>query len=238
MSEPAVDLLDAFYAGSLGCSPNDLNAHGLTVLESDVRSVGFAKGGPPALYALAKPGCAVIAVKPGLGPVVKEAVQEVVALDDPVSETIEGAVSPQVNVGFWFRGIRLFCGPDSFRACATAGGREISPAEDERALLLQRRWGGKVFGRLVDDRVVSWVAVKPLSDVVWDLSIETLPAHRGRGYAKSAVSAALEHIFVNGRLAGWGCDRDGIASLRTAESVGFRPYALDFGCVEAVCPLV
>jgi len=237
MSESAVDLLDAFYAGSLGCSPHDLNAHGLTVLESDVRSIVFAKGGPLALYALAKSGDAVIAVKPGLGPVVKEAVQGAVALDDPVCETIEAAVSPQVNAGSWFRGVRLFCGPDSFRGCATAGVREISPGEDERALLLQRRWGGKVFGRLVDGRVVSWAVVKPLSDVVWDLSIETLPGHRRRGYAKSAVSAALEHIFANGRLAGWGCDRDGAASLKTAASVGFKHYALDFGCVEAACPL-
>ncbi len=233
MSGSSVDLLDSFYAGSLGCSPNDLNAHGPTVVESDVGSIRFAKGSPLALYALAKPGGAAIAVRAGLGTVVKEAVRGAVVLDEPACEAIESAVSQQVDVGFWFRGVRLFCDSDSFRACAAAGVREILPHEDERALLLQRRWGGKVFGRLVDGRVVSWAAIKPLSDVVWDLSIETLPGHRGSGYARSAVSAALEHIFANGRLAGWGCDRDGLASLRTAESVGFRPYALDFGCVEA-----
>jgi RimJ/RimL family protein N-acetyltransferase len=106
------------------------------------------------------------------------------------------------------------------------------PDEDDHALLLHSTWGGKVFGQIADGKVVSWAAVKPLSDVVWDLSIETVPEHRGRGYARSAVSAALRHVFASGRLAGWGCDRTSVASLRTALSVGFRRYALDFGCVE------
>ncbi|MBN1321318.1 MAG: GNAT family N-acetyltransferase [Thermoleophilia bacterium] len=232
MNGAVVGLLDAFYAGSLGCSPEDLNAGRLIVVESDVQSIRFAKGSPLALYALAKPSGAVIAVRPGRGLVLKEAVGASIGLDEATCEAIERAVSPHVSVGFWFRGVRLFCDPDSFRDCAAGDVREIRPHEDERALLLHRSWGGKVFGQLVGGRVVSWAAVKPLSDVVWDLSIETLPGHRGRGYGKSAVSAALRHIFANGRLAGWGCDRDGVASLETAESVGFQYYALDFGCVE------
>lgn len=233
MNGPSVALLDAFYAGSLGCSPTDLSEGRLIVVESDVGSIRFAKDGPLVLYALAKPGGTVVAAKFGLGAMVKGAVHGAVGLDELVCEAVEGVVSREVGVDSCFRGVRLFCAPDSFRSRATTGVREISPDEDEQALLLQRRWGGKVFGRFVDGRVVSWAAIKPLSDVVWDLSIETLPAHRGKGYAKSTVSVALEEIFANDRLAGWGCDRDGAASIRTALSVGFRPYALDFGCVEA-----
>lgn len=229
------DLLDAFYAVSLGCSPEDLNAGGLTVVESDVRSIWFAKGGPLVLYALAKPGGAVIAVKPGCGAAVERVVRGSSALDDATRDAIERTVSALVGVGSWFRGIRLFCEPDSFRDCAAGDVREILPDEDERACLLQRKWGGRVFGQIVGGKVVSWAAVKPLSGAVWDLSIETLADHRSHGYASSAVSAALKHIFANGRIAGWGCDRDDAASLRTAQTVGFRYYALDFGCVEAGC---
>ncbi len=112
----------------------------------------------------------------------------------------------------------------------TAETREISPAEDLRAAALHSTWGGKVFGRLIDGQVVSWVAVKPLSEVVWDLSVETLPEHRGQGHAKWAVSLALRFVFQEGRLAGWGCDRDNMASLAVARAVGFEEYALDFGC--------
>ena len=227
------DLLDSFYAESLGCSSEDLDAGKLTVVESDTRSIRFARGAPLALYALAKSAGAVISARPGHGVVVQQAVRGASALDDVTCDALERAVTPLVSVKFWFQGFRLFCEPDSFLDCATGDVREVLPDDDEHALLLHRTWGGKVFGQIAGDKVVSWAAVKPLSDVVWDLSIETLPDYRGRGYAKSAVSAALKHIFTNGRLAGWGCDRTGAASLRTAQSVGFRYYALDFGCVEA-----
>jgi Acetyltransferase (GNAT) family len=228
----ATDLLDGFYAGSLGCAPEDLNAGGLTIVERDLRSIRFAKGMPLALYALAKPGGAVIAVKPGCRTAVEGAVRGSKVLDDAICSAIERAVSPLVSVGFWFRGVRLFCEPGSFVDRTAGEVVEVLPDDDERAFLLHRRWGGKVFGQIAEGTVVSWAAVKPLSDVVWDLSIETVRDHRGRGHAKSAVSAALKHIFANEKLAGWGCDRDSATSLRTALSVGFRHYALDFGCVE------
>lgn len=228
----ATDLLDTFYAESLGCLPEDLNAGRLLVVESDTRAIWFAKGTPLALYALTKPGSAVIAARRGCGRDTERAVHGSKVLDDRTCDSIERTVSSLVDVRFWFRGVRFYCEPGSFVDCARGEVREVLPDEDEHALLLQRRWGGKVFGQIVGGTVVSWAAVKPLSNIVWDLSVETLPAYRGRGYAKSAVSAALEHIFSNDKIAGWGCDRDGTASVGVARSVGFQRYALDFGCVE------
>lgn len=225
--------LDNSYAGSLGCLPEDLNSGGLTVVESDMRSIRFAKGSPLALYAFAKVSSLVVAVRSGLAAIVEETLRGSTALDDDACDAIERAMSGFVGEGSWFRGVRLVCEPAKFRDCATDDVREIMPDEDERSALLYRRWGGRVFGCVVGGNVVSRVGVKPLSDVVWDLTVETLPDRRGRGYAKSAVSAALRYVFANGRLAGWGCDRDGAASLNTARSVGFLEYALDFGCVEA-----
>jgi hypothetical protein len=226
-----IDRLDSFYAESLGCSAIDLNANRLIVVENDLRSIWYAKGTPLALYALAPPNGGVIAVRPQFESAVRTAVGKATRLDDSICAAIERAVDPLVDVRFWFHGVRLFCEPEWFLDREAGDVREVLPAEDERTRQLNRKWGGKVFGLIADDQVVSWAAVKPLSEVVWDLSIETLTDYRGRGYAESTVSAALKHIFANGRLAGWGSDPTGTASLRTAHAVGFRPYALDFGCV-------
>jgi hypothetical protein len=230
--EQAVELLDRFYAEVLGCLPRDLSAGAPVVVENDLFGVWFAKGAPLAVYALVKPGGAAIVVRPEYRAAVEDMVRRARGLDDATCAAIERAVSPLVDAGAWFRGVRLYCGPESFLDRAEGEAREILPGEDEQASRLHGRWGGKVYGRVMDGKVVSWAAVKPLSSVIWDLSVETLAGYRARGCAKSAVSAALRHVFVNGRLAGWGCDRDSVASLRTAQSVGFQHYCFDFGCVE------
>ena len=125
----------------------------------------------------------------------------------------------------------LYCEPGGFTDCSFGEVRDVAD-RDESAWHMRDTWGGPVFGQIADGKVVTWCAIKPLSDIVWDLSIETHPQYRGRGYAKSTVSAALKHVFANDRLVGWGCDRDNPASLRTALSVGFKHYALDLGCEE------
>lgn len=227
----AIALLDSFYAESLGCSAADLSAGRVTVVEGDPSSIRYAKGAPLALYAVATPRGAVISVRPGLAAAVEEAAGGARVLDDAVCRAIEHAVTPLLAVDFWFEGVRLFCEPDSLVDHTAGDVWELQPGDDESVAQLRRKWGGTVFGQFVDGRVVSRAAVKPLSDIVWDLSVDTLPEYRHRGYAKSAVSAALEHIFANGKLAGWGCDRDNAASLRAAAAVGFREYGYDFGCV-------
>jgi GNAT superfamily N-acetyltransferase len=173
----------------------------------------------------------VISVRPGLAAVVKEAISGARILDDATCCALERAVTPLGAVESWFRGVRLYCEPSSFVDCSMAGVTELQPYDGESVALLHSRWGGKVFGHLVDGRAASWAAVKPLSDIVWDLSIDTLPEYRRCGYAKSAVSAALKHTFANGRLAGWGCDRENAASLCVSAAVGFRHYGYDVGCV-------
>lgn len=231
---PIPEALDDFYSRSLGCSCHDLRAGRSIIVENDLGSIRFAKGAPLAIYALIRPASgAVVAVEPELGALVREVIPEAHVLDDATCDAIEGVVASLVSVDYWFRGIRLYCTPESFRDCAVGEVREILPQEDERTRLLWATWGGKVFGRMVGGQVVSWAAVKPFSDVVWDLFIETLPGHRGQGHAKSAASVAVKHIIAAGRLAGWGCERTDDASLGVARALGFLPYALDFGCVES-----
>ena len=236
MTSGTVATLDRHYAEQLGCTPKDLNSGRLVVIGNDqVGAIRFAKGVPLVLFSIAKGGGAVISVESRLKGKVEEVIREAGAssLDDDVCDAIERAIGPSVDQPLWFRGRRLYCEPAGFVDQKEGIVRNVTH-DDPHAGELHARWGGQVFGQVAGGLVVSWAAIKPLSDVVWDLSVETLPDHRGRGCAKSAVSAAVKFIFANGRLAAWGTDRTNIASLATARAVGFVDYGLDFGCVGKV----
>jgi hypothetical protein len=225
-----VEALDAHYARELGCRPDDMNCGRLVVAAGPVTQIRFGKGVPLALFSISKPHGAVISVNPGLRETLERAIDGAQSLDDAVCDRIEVELGPMIRQPDWFRGYRLYCEPSSFVDCRFGTIREVT--DDDTACGLHAKWGGPVFGQIVDGRAVSWAAVKPLSDVVWDLSVQTLPEHCGRGYARSAVSSALVYIFEHGKLAGWGTDRTNSASLRIAQAVGFVDYGLDFGCVE------
>ncbi len=236
MTSSAVERLDRHYAEALGCTPDELNSGRLVVVGNDqVGAIRFAKSVPLVLLAIGKGDGAVISVEPRFQVRVAEAVRELEgrSLDHRVCDAIQGAVGLSVNEPLWFRGQRLYCEPERFVDQGSGIVRDVTE-EDAHAGELRSKWGGRVFGRVVDKMVVSWAAIKPLSDIVWDLSVETLAEHRGRGYARSVVTEAVRFIFSNGRLAAWGADRMNVASLATARSVGFVDYGLDFGCVRKV----
>ena len=236
MTSGTVVTLDRHYAEQLGCAPEDLNSGRLVVVGNDkVGAIRFAKGVPLVLFSIAKGGGAVISVRSCFKGKVEEVIRKAGAssLDDGLCDAIESAIGPSVDEPLWFRGHRLYCEPAGFVDQSAGIVRNVT-ADDPHAGELHAKWGGEVFGLVADGMVVSWAAIKPLSDLVWDLSVETLPDHRGRGYAKSVVAAAVRHILANGKLAAWGADRTNIASLATARAVGFQDYGLDFGCVGKV----
>jgi ribosomal protein S18 acetylase RimI-like enzyme len=231
MPDP-IELLDRLYASELGCNPQDFNSGRLVKASCErIGGIRFAKGIPLVLFSIAKTSGAVVSVHPRLIDIVDKVLDGRSKLDDEACDALESALNPLINVNFWFRGCRLFCSPETFSDQTFGDVRDVTGLDDISAAL-HAKWGGRVFGQIVDGRVVSWAAVKPLSDIGWDLSIQTSPEYRGRGYAKSVVSAAVKHVFENGRLATWGTDTTNTASLRTAHSLGFQDYGLDFGCVE------
>lgn len=225
-------LLDELYACHLGGAPEDFHSGGLVLTAHEpVRCIRYAKGEPLALFSIARPGGGIIAVRPDLYESAEHLLRGRTVLDKAACDAIQNTLYPLVHVEFWFRGTRLYCAPHVFQDGSLEGVCEVTHM-DETASALHARWGGPVFGQVIDGRPVSWAAVKPLGGAAWDLSVQTFPGQRGKGYARSAVSAAVKYIFQNGRLATWGTDRDNAASLRTAASVGFQDYGLDFGCVE------
>jgi hypothetical protein len=63
-----------------------------------------------------------------------------------------------------------------------------------------------------------------MEDRVADLGVETAPAYRRRGYARTAVCAVVQHITSGGGEAIYGTGPGNAASIATARSVGFAPY--------------
>jgi ribosomal protein S18 acetylase RimI-like enzyme len=89
---------------------------------------------------------------------------------------------------------------------------------------------GIVYGVVADGKVVSLAhAHRPglMEDQVADLGVPgTVPAYRRRGYAKTCVSAVVEHITRTGGEARYGSAPENAASIATARSVGFVPYGV------------
>ncbi len=80
-----------------------------------------------------------------------------------------------------------------------------------------------VSGRAVS---VAWAhRTGVMEGQVVDLAIDTAPGHRRRGYARTAVSAVVEHATSQGGEAIYACSPGNAASIATARSVGFVPYA-------------
>jgi len=87
---------------------------------------------------------------------------------------------------------------------------------------------GIVYGVIADGRVVAIAHAHRsglMEDRIADLGVETAPGYRRRGYAKTAVSAVVEHVASRGGEAKYGCSPNNGASIATACSVGFVPYA-------------
>ncbi len=227
----ALQALDRHFAAELGCRPADLRGGRLVVVCSARRDLRFAKGFPLPLFGLDSGEGCVISVAPALLEAASEAARRAPEprLSDEVCRVLEETVGPLAPGAEWFRGVRLYLTPEDFRDARQSDVREASGLDD-RAAAKRLMWGGPVFAQFVDGRAVSRAAVKPLSEVVWDLSVETDPAFRGKGYARSAASAALQAVFAAGKVAAWATDRDNEASLRTARALGFREYALEVGC--------
>ncbi len=86
---------------------------------------------------------------------------------------------------------------------------------------------GIAYGIVADGKVVSvaWSRCHDfMEEEIADIGVETAPPYRKRGYAKTVVSAVVEHITRKGGEAFYGCDPDNHASVATARSVGFVPY--------------
>lgn len=84
-------------------------------------------------------------------------------------------------------------------------------------------WGYFLDGQLVSCSDAP--GMPHLADRVQEIGINTLPAHRGRGYAADVCIAAAREIISQSKCPIWSANIDNLASQKLAERVGFIPFA-------------
>ncbi|MGI6238299.1 MAG: GNAT family N-acetyltransferase [Christensenellales bacterium] len=86
---------------------------------------------------------------------------------------------------------------------------------------------GMAYGVFVDGWIVSATdlpSMPHMADRVREIGINTLPAHRGRGYAREACAGTLRAMLARGICPTWSARADNIASRRLAEGLGFQEF--------------
>lgn len=86
-------------------------------------------------------------------------------------------------------------------------------------------FGERDFGfcALWRGRVVCVCSTDVISGAACEIGIETHPDHRRRGLAAIVTAAAIDHALTRGfQDIWWICAADNLASIRTAEKVGFE----------------
>ena len=186
-------------------------------------------------------GRSAVSVPPGAGKAVGKILEDVRGsepLSDPdIAEQLKGPVNNALRkaglkeTNRVLRSLGFACNAALLRRhhhgdCQRLVDESIPPAEGLR-LPTHCFPDGIVYGVVADDTVVS-VAFAHRSGVMEDriahLGIDTASAYRRRGYAKTVVSAVVEHITRTGGEARYGCNPENRASIATARSVGFVPY--------------
>lgn len=73
-----------------------------------------------------------------------------------------------------------------------------------------------------DGRPVAICEAIAVTETLWEVGVGTLDAYRRRGHARAAYLALTSVMRAKGKLPVWGSLDDNEASLRLAESLGFR----------------
>lgn len=82
---------------------------------------------------------------------------------------------------------------------------------------------GAGFAVMIDGRPAALAFSSFVTSSRLELGIETVARHRGRGLARLACEALIEHCLARGLEPVWACRLDNHPSYRLAESIGFVP---------------
>lgn len=80
-----------------------------------------------------------------------------------------------------------------------------------------------IAATFVDGKPVAFCFAAVETETLWDVSIETLPAFRRRGYAAASFQFMNEHFHGEGKRPIWGAETNNPASLNLARKLGFTP---------------
>jgi hypothetical protein len=80
-----------------------------------------------------------------------------------------------------------------------------------------------IAATFVDGMPVSFCYSTSETETLWDVSIDTLVAYRGRGLAAPCVDAMIERMLRSGKRPVWGALDENASSLALARKLGFLP---------------
>lgn len=75
----------------------------------------------------------------------------------------------------------------------------------------------------VADQPVSFCYAGVIGETLWDIGVDTLEDHRGKGYAGLCVAHLIHHMHALRRAPVWQAVEENPASLRLAAKLGFEP---------------
>jgi RimJ/RimL family protein N-acetyltransferase len=115
--------------------------------------------------------------------------------------------------------VRFLSGPEELRLLPPGLRAELR-AELERAL----RKHTPAVAAFLEDVPVSFCYVASETEGLWDVSIDTLEEHRGRGYAARCAAYMIRHMHdTAGKEPVWGALESNVPSMRLAAKLGFVP---------------
>lgn len=83
--------------------------------------------------------------------------------------------------------------------------------------------GSPIAAALADGWPVSFCYAGSITETLWDISIDTLPEHRRRGYAALCVTHLIHHMHARGKQPVWASVIGNPASWMLARKLGFVP---------------
>ncbi|HEU5199051.1 MAG TPA: GNAT family N-acetyltransferase [Ktedonobacterales bacterium] len=113
-----------------------------------------------------------------------------------------------------------------FHSPESAGVERLDERTITHVLLLSRYSGGVYVLRDADKQIASRAGIRRESEHVWEIGVRTeVEALRGRGLAKTVVSAATEAILEAGRVPLYVHSATNVISERVALALGYQHYA-------------
>ncbi|MCP4639694.1 MAG: GNAT family N-acetyltransferase [bacterium] len=243
MDDVRFPLVDEFLWTRMDVDPSRLAPGRIVVFESPRRvnrELGYGYVGGCWIVRFLD-GRAAASVPPGTGAACHDLLGHLSGPEDIRDPETMCALKEYVNRGLAPQGVRpvnrefvdvfFACNRDHLRRDESGTCRRLTdliiPPAEGLGLPTQCFPDGICYG-VVEEGEVASVAYAHrtgcMEDRVADLGVVTAPGHRRRGFAKTAVSAVVDHITRNGGEARYACRPDNHASIATARSVGFVPY--------------
>ena len=141
------------------------------------------------------------------------------------------------GLGIRFVGSYFLPDADEFQSVSEARSREyqirlLEPADFQS--LYQTRWGNALcekrksldrlcVGAYLGETLAGLAGASADCDAMWQIGVDVLPAHRGRGIATLITRRLAEEVFARGYIPFYCCLWSNLPSMKNAIRSGFRP---------------